>query len=336
MYYSFDGKANSITPATVSVTVTPEIKQPPTPTDTPETITSGGTPTITTTSIIVPLPTIVDKDNPAGFNPSPILVVKDTSGNVVSSNSLVPNTPYTYYFTYMTHNGATKIATQKSTPPVSFRTLVLPNQAPVAFGTMAPISLTAGVAGSTVLPGTSDNDGDTLTYSLVGALPSGFSFDPATRTLSWTTSVLPGDYPNIVYKADDGKGGVATTTFSLVATSPVLSTPTAINLSGTATLTAGSLSVGQNVSTLSCAQAEGIPCTYTTSSSDFRISGTALQINNPSLPAGTYTVPVTATVTNVYGVTKVYTQNVSIEVKAPVILPPTISYTPNTTFDNGG
>ncbi len=175
----------------MSVTVTPEIKQPPTPTDTPETITSGGASTITTTSITVPLPIITDRDNPTGFNVTPILVVKDASGTIVSSNSLIPNTPYTYYFTYMTYNGATNTLTQKSTPVVSFRTLALSNQTPVAFNTIAPISLTAGVAGSTVLPDTSDNDGDALTYSLVGTLPSGFSFDPATRTLSWTTSVLP-------------------------------------------------------------------------------------------------------------------------------------------------
>lgn len=136
----------------------------------------------------------------------------------------------------MTYNGATNKVDTKPTTPVSFRTLALPNQPPVAFGTIAPISLTAGVAGSTVLPSTPDKDGDTLKY-FVSALPDGFSFDPSTRTLSWTASVIPGSYSNIIYTADDGKGGIVTTALSLVVASPVLSTPTAINLSGTTTLT---------------------------------------------------------------------------------------------------
>ena len=51
------------------------------------------------------------------------------------------------------------------------------------------------------------------------------------------------------------------------------------------------------------------------------IAGNTMQIKNTSLPAGTYMIPVTATVTNEYGVTKAYIQNVSVEVKAPVVLP---------------
>ncbi len=126
----------------MSVTVTPEIKQPPTPTDTTETITSNGAPTITPTSITVPPPTITDRDNPAGFSPAPILVVKDASGNVVSPNSLTPNTLYTYYFTYKTYNGATNILTPKTTTPVSFRTLASSLSAPTAINLSGTATLT--------------------------------------------------------------------------------------------------------------------------------------------------------------------------------------------------
>lgn len=49
------------------------------------------------------------------------------------------------------------------------------------------------------------------------------------------------------------------------------------------------------------------------------IAGNTMQIKNASLPAGTYMIPVTATVTNAYGVTKVFAQNVSVTVEAPVL-----------------
>lgn len=222
----------------------------------------------------------------------------------------------------MTYNGATNTVTTKTTTPESFRTLALPNQAPVAFPTFPPISLTAGTAGSTILPVTTDPNGDPINYSAT-SLPSGFSFDPSTRTLSWTASTTPGSYSNIVYTANDGKGGITTIPLSLMVTAPTLSTPTAINLSGIATLTQGSLTVGQQVATLACTQAEGKTCAYATTSSDVVISGNTVQIKNAGLSAGTYSIPVTATVTNEYGATKVYTQNVSIEVKAPAMNPNT-------------
>lgn len=91
---------------------------------------------------------------------------------------------------------------------------VAPNQAPVAFGTIASINAITGTAGSIILPVTTDPNGDPLIYS-VTSLPSGFSFDPVTRTLSWPGTVTPGNYSSI-YKADDSKGGITTAPLSVI------------------------------------------------------------------------------------------------------------------------
>src|SRR5205823_3137535 len=49
-----------------------------------------------------------------------------------------------------------------------------------------------------------DVDGDALTYSASG-LPTGASFDPATRTFSWTpTFDQAGPYPGVIFTVSDG------------------------------------------------------------------------------------------------------------------------------------
>ena len=49
-----------------------------------------------------------------------------------------------------------------------------------------------------------DPDGDALTYSASG-LPTGASFDPATKTFSWTPSFTQaGPYPGVTFTASDG------------------------------------------------------------------------------------------------------------------------------------
>lgn len=48
-----------------------------------------------------------------------------------------------------------------------------------------------------------DPDGDTLTYSATG-LPAGATFDPVTRTFSWTPTLAQvGSYPNITFRVRD-------------------------------------------------------------------------------------------------------------------------------------
>lgn len=61
----------------------------------------------------------------------------------------------------------------------------------------------------------SDADGDTLTYA-ASPLPSGATFTASTRTFSWTPAFSQsGTYP-ITFSADDGAGGRATETVSVV------------------------------------------------------------------------------------------------------------------------
>src|SRR5206468_12982120 len=52
-----------------------------------------------------------------------------------------------------------------------------------------------------------DPDADTLTYTATG-LPTGVSFDPATRTFSWTPSYTQsGTYPSVTFTVTDSETG---------------------------------------------------------------------------------------------------------------------------------
>lgn len=95
------------------------------------------------------------------------------------------------------------------------------NHNPNAFAAITPIAAIIGTAGSTSLPTTTDPDGDTLTYSIVGSLPTGFSFTSGTRLLSWTTGTTAGNY-TLTYRADDGKGGSTTSAVTVNVSAAVL------------------------------------------------------------------------------------------------------------------
>lgn len=80
-------------------------------------------------------------------------------------------------------------------------------------GSMGGRTIKAGVSTSVQVAPFSDANGDALTYSASG-LPAGMSFDPANRTING--SAAAGTYAITIY-ANDGRGGVGTTTFTLIA-----------------------------------------------------------------------------------------------------------------------
>jgi putative Ig domain-containing protein len=76
------------------------------------------------------------------------------------------------------------------------------NRAPI-LDPMADTTVSEGQALQFSITAT-DPDGDPLTY-LAANLPSGASFDPATRTFSWTpASTQAGSYPNVYFQVFDG------------------------------------------------------------------------------------------------------------------------------------
>jgi len=92
-----------------------------------------------------------------------------------------------------------------ATAPVSETiaiTIANTNRAPV----LTPIGAKSGAEGSllTFTVAATDDDGDALTYSASG-LPTGASFDPTTKTFSWTPSYTQaGPYPSVIFTVSDG------------------------------------------------------------------------------------------------------------------------------------
>ncbi len=89
------------------------------------------------------------------------------------------------------------------------------NDAPTFSSTQSNFSLTQGVAMSAVtLPAATDVDtGDTLTYSIVSGLPTGLSFNSATRQITGTPTVS-GTFL-VSYRATDSFAGNSTQTFTI-------------------------------------------------------------------------------------------------------------------------
>ncbi|MBD2843553.1 Ig-like domain-containing protein, partial [Erythrobacter rubeus] len=112
------------------------------------------------------------------------------------------------------------------------------NDAPVTVGLP---DLTDGNNESTNVPlgaAFSDPEGDTITYNITG-LPDGLTFDPATGTVSGTTTATastggPGSdgIYTVTVTADDGNGGVTSATFTWTINNQP---PTAVNDSFTGT-----------------------------------------------------------------------------------------------------
>jgi hypothetical protein len=84
---------------------------------------------------------------------------------------------------------------------------VLPN--PV----LVPAGSTGTTYGATLPPADTDLDGDPITYTLTGTLPTGLSFDPAARLLAGTPTQA-GTF-SLTYAANDGQGGIDSRSVSL-------------------------------------------------------------------------------------------------------------------------
>lgn len=94
------------------------------------------------------------------------------------------------------------------------------NNAPV----LDPIADISTHGGDTVTatPNATDADGDTLTFSITGA-PVGSNFDTSTGVFSWDTAVAGGTFP-LTITVDDGNGGTASQSFSLLLTNSTTGT----------------------------------------------------------------------------------------------------------------
>src|SRR5688572_5713105 len=139
------------------------------------------------------------------------------SGNVATftpTASLAVNSVYTVTVT----TGATDVAGNALASEVSwsFTTgATASNRAPTIGGT-PPATVMVGNT-YTFTPTASDPDGDPLTFSLTGTLPSSIGFNTSTGRLNGTpTAAQVGTYSNLRITVSDGRGGTASLpTFSI-------------------------------------------------------------------------------------------------------------------------
>jgi hypothetical protein len=102
-----------------------------------------------------------------------------------------------------------------------FTLTVEANAAPVA----PSVGTQSGATGAAVyltLPAFTDANFDALVYS-AGNLPSGLSFNPATRVISGTPTAI-GSW-TVSYSANDGRGGTTATTFTFSISAPAANQP---------------------------------------------------------------------------------------------------------------
>jgi Putative Ig domain len=150
----------------------------------------------------------------------------------------------------------------------TFTMVVEANTAPVA-PTVGNQNVTPGSAVNLTLPAFTDANGDTLTYS-AGNLPTGLSFNPATRAITGTASTAGGWA--VTYQADDGRGGVTSMAFVFtVATAGVNQAPLVAYALADQTAIGGE-AFSYTVPANTFVDPEGQTLTYTAAKSD----GTAL------------------------------------------------------------
>lgn len=95
-------------------------------------------------------------------------------------------------------------------------TITVPNSAPMLLNPLGTSITTIDIPFSFTFSSNTfyDVDGDPLTYS-VGQLPSFISFNPSTRTFTGTPHLPDLGTYQIMLQADDGNGGIISTSFSL-------------------------------------------------------------------------------------------------------------------------
>ncbi len=136
-----------------------------------------------------------------------------SSGTISNGQSLVVRLT-----TSANYNTPTFAAVTVGWVAATFTATTLANGAPT-LAAVSDVNLTSGTAGSIVLPAGSDTAGDTLTYSMTN-LPAGFTFTPATRTLSWTTAAAAGTSTAIYTVTDQGSLASSQNVKMIVAVAP--------------------------------------------------------------------------------------------------------------------
>lgn len=157
---------------------------------------------LTPTSVSFSGATVVDIDNPVGFDVQLEYIVKNTNGVQVNPAALNPNTGYTYEVSYMTMDGATKQTITKITAPQTFNTPALPViSTPLTIGSITCDATTiteGGVTTCSLTPrdpegvasvkATIDGQPATVTQSGPSYTVSMFGLSVGTHTLVWTAT----------------------------------------------------------------------------------------------------------------------------------------------------
>lgn len=152
-------------------------------------------------------------------------------------DSSVATDPEVYQFTFT--DDALSGGNMGRMTAASFVLTTAANQDPQLDTPQADISIQEGQTGSIDCGANfSDaNTGDTLTFSISPALPTGFSFNTSTGVISYDGSQVAAAAVSYTVTADDGNGGTpATDTFDITVTTPVIT----IGSVSTATPQAGS------------------------------------------------------------------------------------------------
>lgn len=146
-------------------------------------------------------------------------------------------------------------------------TVTVTNAAPT-LAAQSALVLAKNVAMSTTLSAGSDTDtGETLTYSIVSALPAGLSFTAGTRVLSGTPTANQAATP-VTYRVTDASGAYAERTFNITVqnnTAPSINTGTLYGPENGGTLTSNFIYGGSH---FEFSDAEGGSMTVTLTSSN--------------------------------------------------------------------
>ena len=171
-----------------------------------------------------------------------------------------------------------------------------PNRAPVAVGTIPPITPTAGASPTSVNVSSkfSDPDGDTLTYTAISSDTTKATVNVSSRTVA-ITPVAAGS-ATVTVTARDPNGLTATQTIAVLVTVAPNRAPVASGTIAPVTLTTGGSAANVDVSS-NFSDPDSDPLTYTAVSSDttkvtVAVSGNIVVIS--PVAEGTATVTVTA------------------------------------------
>jgi hypothetical protein len=269
----------------------------------------AGTFTVTTTGFPTGASMVITK---SGTLPAGVTFVNNNNGTATLAGTPNAGTGGTYPITITANNGVTPNGTQSFTLTV--------NQPPAITSANA-VTFTVGTAGTFAVTVTGF---PAPTVSETGSLPSGVTFNAATKTLSGTPAVGTGGIYNISFTASNGVGSNATQSFTLTineAASFTSANNVTFQTSVAGTFTITTLGFPKPAIT----KTGGLPSGVTlTDNAD----GTATLAGTPGATTGA-AYPLALTATN--GVGSNGTQNFTLTVNQP----PAITSANATTFTTG-